>query len=176
MTKYKIVRMKRKSVSITVSDDLCVIVKAPFFVSEKTIDDFVRKNEKWINEVVAKKQRKNELYSEEYVKELFEKGKSYLEKRVPYFSEITGFYPASVGITTAKTRFGSCSGKNRLNFSVFLFSYPDDVIDYVILHELCHIKHKNHSKSFYAEVEKYMPDYRQRQKQLKILPDDEKNS
>jgi len=176
MIEYKVVRMKRKSVSITVSDALCVIVKAPFFVSEKTIDDFVRKNEKWINDAIAKKKRKNELYSDEYVKELFEKGKVYLEKRVPYFSELTGFYPASVGITRAKTRFGSCSGKNRLNFSVFLFSYSDEIIDYVILHELCHIKHKNHSRAFYLEVEKHMPDYKLRQKQLKMLPDNEKNS
>lgn len=176
MIEYKVVRMKRKSVSITVSDDLCVVVKAPVFVSEKTISDFVRKNEMWINEALIEKKRKNELYSEEYIDELFDKGKEYLGKRVPYFSELTGFYPISVGITRAKTRFGSCSGKNRLNFSVFLFSYPYEVIDYVILHELCHIRHKNHSKSFYAEIEKYMPDYKARQKQLKILPCYEKNS
>ena len=168
--------MKRKTISVTVSDDLCVIVKSPYFVSKKIIDEFVRKNEDWIDDALKRKKEKNELFSEDYIKELFEKGNEYLKIKVPYFSSLCGFYPASVRITRAKTRFGSCSGKNRVNFSVFLFSYPDEVIDYVILHELCHIKHKNHSKSFYSEIEKYMPDYRSRQKLLKKLPDIEKNS
>ena len=168
--------MKRKTLSLSVSDDLVVIVKAPRFVLKSTIDAFVRKNEKWIEEAIIRKREKCDFYSDADISKLYEKGKKYLDRRIPYFSDLTGFVPSHVGITKAKTRFGSCSGKNRLNFSVYLFAYPDNAVDYVILHELCHIKHKNHSKLFYSEIEKYMPEYKTYKALLKNAPYNEKNS
>ena len=79
-----------------------------------------------------------------------------------------GLKPSSVKITSAEKRFGSCSSKNGLCFSWRLLAYPTAAVEYVVVHELAHIKHHNHSPAFYALIEKYMPDYKERQKLLKI--------
>ena len=80
-----------------------------------------------------------------------------------------GVQPKSIGITSAKTRWGSCSGKNDLHFSFRLVYADSQLIEYVVTHELAHIKHKNHSRAFWREVEKYIPDWRERRKRLKTL-------
>ena len=78
-----------------------------------------------------------------------------------------GLAPTAVKITSARTRFGSCSSKNSLCFSLYLMQYPPEAIDAVVVHELCHMRHRNHSPAFYAEVERWLPDYREREKLLK---------
>ena len=78
-----------------------------------------------------------------------------------------GVTPTGLKITTARKRYGSCSGKNSLCFSCFLMRYPEEAIDLVVVHELCHIKVKNHSRDFYALLEQYLPDYKERKKLLK---------
>ena len=75
--------------------------------------------------------------------------------------------PTGIKITKAKKRFGSCNGKNSLCFSCFLMKYPMEAVDYVVVHELAHIKYHNHSKDFYNLINHYMPDYKQREKLLK---------
>ena len=70
--------------------------------------------------------------------------------------------PSAVKINSAKTRFGSCSAKNSLNFSCRVMIYPPEIIDYVIVHELAHIKHHNHSRAFYALIAEFSPDYKER--------------
>lgn len=75
---------------------------------------------------------------------------------------------SSVKITSAKTRWGSCSGKNDIRFTFRLLYAPKAVVDYVIVHELAHIKEKNHSKAFWSVVERYIPDYKERRKWLKL--------
>ena len=90
-----------------------------------------------------------------------------LTERTAYFSRVTGLNPTSVKVTSAKTRWGSCSAKKSINYSVYLALCPSDVIDYVIVHELCHIKHMDHSPDFWNEVGKYIPDYKTRRKWLK---------
>ena len=78
-----------------------------------------------------------------------------------------GVRPTGIRITAARTRFGSCSAKNRLCFSWRLMDYPDAVIDYVVVHELAHIVHKNHGPRFWELVERYMPDYKRRRAMLR---------
>ena len=87
--------------------------------------------------------------------------------RVDYWSDIMGLTPTGLKITSARTRFGSCSGKNSLCFSWRLMQYPREAIDYVVVHELAHIRHHDHSPAFYALIERYMPDWRERMKLLK---------
>ena len=72
--------------------------------------------------------------------------------------------PASVKINSAKKRYGSCSGTNNLNFSLYLMDKDERFIDYVVVHELAHIKHHNHSSDFYKFIEQFMPDYKYRMK------------
>lgn len=78
-----------------------------------------------------------------------------------------GLVPAGIKITSARTRFGSCSGKNSVCFSWRLMLYPPEAIDYVIVHELAHIRHHDHSPAFYALIEQYLPDWKVRMKLLK---------
>lgn len=94
-------------------------------------------------------------------------GRAVLEPRVAYWSGVTGLVPTGMRITAARTRYGSCSGKNSLSFSCFLVNYPPQAIDLVVVHELCHIRVKNHGPAFYALLEQYLPDYRERRQLLR---------
>ena len=78
-----------------------------------------------------------------------------------------GLVPAGITITGAATRYGSCSGKNSLCFSCFLMNCPEEAIDLVVVHELCHIREKNHGPRFYALLEQFLPDYKARKKLLR---------
>ena len=98
---------------------------------------------------------------------LRQRAKEVLPGKVTHYAAIMGVVPTSVKITAAKSRFGSCSGKNGICFSLYLMQYPEEAIDYVVVHELAHIRHHDHSSAFYAEVAKVMPDYRARMKLLK---------
>ena len=86
-----------------------------------------------------------------------------LPGRVAHYSRIMGLTPTGITVTGAEKRFGSCSGKNRLCFSWRVMLYPPEAIDYVVVHELAHIKHKNHGREFYALVASVLPDYRHRE-------------
>lgn len=172
-TDYELKRSKRKTLSLTVTKDLKVSVKAPVGCPQKMIDDFVLSHEKWINEHIEKQKSRLSLektLDEKRVSELRALAAAELPRRVEYYSEKMRLYPTSVKITSAATRFGSCSGKNSICFSYRLMPYPPEAVDYVVVHELAHIKEKNHSARFYALVERYMPDYREREKLLKKTP------
>ena len=113
---------------------------------------------------------KNEKYPEpnnEEIELLRKRAGDIIPEKVKYFSKLTGLYPIGIKITGAKKRFGSCSGRNSLCFSYLLMRYPDDCIDYVVLHEIIHIKHHNHSRDFYDLLGHFMPDYKSREKKLK---------
>ena len=168
---YRLVRSKRKTLAIEVNNKLEVIVRAPLFVSKRRIEKFVSEHEEWAEKAKEKvsaaiKNRPPEPTCAE-INELKQKAREIIPDRVAYYSELTNLKPTAIKITSAKKRFGSCSGKNSLCFSYLLMRYPQKAIDYVVLHEIAHIKHKNHSKQFYSFIEKYMPDYKEREKMLK---------
>lgn len=168
---YRLVRSKRKSLAIEVTASLEIIVRAPLFLSKGKIERFVEEHEQWAEKAIEKIKEKQKNRppepSEQQIKSLKERARELLPERVKFYSDIMGLAPCAVKITSAKTRFGSCSGKNSLCFSYRLMQYPEAAIDYVVVHELAHIKHKNHGKQFYALVGKYMPDYKEREKLLK---------
>ena len=161
---------KRKTISLSVTRDGTVKVHAPYGTSLEYIREFVQKNEAWIIKSKEKIKARNEKYEgleTEDIKLLKHAAECYIPLRVESYAKKMGVKPSDVKITTAKTRFGSCSAKNSLCFSCYLALYETKAIDYVIVHELAHIIEKNHSKRFYAVVEKYMPDYKDRIKMLK---------
>ena len=88
-------------------------------------------------------------------------------KRVRHYCEIMGVTVGYVTVKNQKTRWGSCSAKGNVNFNYQLAFLPDELLDYVVIHELAHRRHMNHSRAFWAEVEKYCPDYLERREQLK---------
>ena len=95
--------------------------------------------------------------------------KDYIPKRVAIYAEQMGVTPAAVKINGANTRWGSCSSRKSLNFSWRLIMACDDVIDYVVVHELAHLIHMNHSEKFWSVVEKILPNYKERQSKLRKL-------
>ena len=104
---------------------------------------------------------------ERLIKWLKENAKRIFTKVVDEKSRQTGLAYKSVSVGSARTRWGSCTADNRLTFSFRLLYAPKGAIEYVVVHELAHVKHKNHSKAFWLEVEKYIPDYKIWRKWLK---------
>lgn len=167
--KIKVVKSKRKTISLSVDDNLNAVVRAPYGVSDKEINDFAAGNKEWLIKTIERKKKQLEKtdLTEDEIKALINLAKKIIPKRVEYYSEVMNLYPAGVKITRAKKRFGSCNSKNSLCFSCFLMLYPTEAVDYVVVHELAHIRHHNHSKEFYDLISEYMPDYKQREKLLK---------
>lgn len=106
---------------------------------------------------------------EAYLKALKIEAKNYLVQRLQYLALKYNFKYKNVSLRNQKTRFGSCSYKNDISLNINLMKYDFDVIDYVLIHELCHTKIKNHSSDFWREVEKYCPDWRNLRKRLKEI-------
>lgn len=167
---YKIIYSKRKTIAIQITKSCEVIIRAPIGASKRRIEDFVECHRSWIDKHLSiqgsRAQRYPELSCEE-LSQLKTKAWELLPQRVEYFSAIMGVKPTNISINQAKTRFGSCSDKGRINFSCRLMRYPIEAIDYVVVHELAHLKHLNHSREFWAFVGKFLPDYKERKRLLK---------
>lgn len=173
--KVTIIKSRRKTIAIQVNSDLSVTVRAPYGVTEKYIEEFLNKNEAWIskqmNEIKAKKKSVEfgnvENVTLDKIKALADQALKIIPARVEYFARIIGVTYGNITIRNQKTRWGSCSSKGNLNFNYQLYYLPDELLDYVVIHELAHRRYMDHSKEFWAEVEKYCPDYRERRQQLK---------
>ena len=166
---FEIKRSKRKTVSLEITRDASILVRAPLKMPREAIDAFVTKNLAWIESHMKRREAKNqrENVSDKQREELIDAAKIIIPEKVRYFAEIMRVSPTGLKITSARTRFGSCSGKNSLCFSWRVMLYPEKAVDYVVIHELSHIKHHDHSDAFWKTVEKYMPDYREAEKLLK---------
>ena len=167
---YTVIRSRRKTLALTVQQDLSVVVRAPMRTSQKTIDQFVDANRDWIEQHLARQAARNEvsqILTPELEAQLRQRAEAELPERVAYYSRVMGLTPTGVKINGAKTRLGSCGAKNSLNFSFRLMAFPQPAIDYVVVHELAHIRHKNHGPLFYALIAQYLPDYKSRWAMLK---------
>ncbi len=164
---YTLIRSNRKSVSIQVDTDCNITVRAPMRTSQKEIDKILLEKKAWLEKaVISQREKKKEIkeYSEEDIKLLRKKAKEIIPQKVEYYANLMQVNPNSVKINSAKKRYGSCSGANNLNFSLYLMDKDERFIDYVVVHELAHIRHHNHSKDFYKFIEQFMPDYKERMK------------
>ena len=160
---------KRRTIELSINDEGKLVVRAPQNTARSEIDAFVEKHRLWAEKHMKLKKERIKKYSvspeeEENIKK---NALPYLKERTEYFSAIMGLEPTGVRITSAKKRFGSCSAKNSICYSWRLMLYPKEAIDYVVVHELAHIAHKNHGPQFYALIEKYLPDYKEREKLLR---------
>ena len=170
-----VIRSNRKTVSIQVNSDLTVTVRAPMRASQKDIERFVKEKEAWIEKHLERMRIQMAEYesmqvdylTREEIEELGDRALRYIPERVAYFAEVMGVTYGRITIRNQKTRWGSCSSKGNLNFNCLLMLTPPEVIDYVIVHELCHRKEMNHSKAFWSEVEKVLPDYKKSAEWLK---------
>lgn len=170
MTSFTLIRSSRKTITLQVLPTLEVVVRAPQRMPRRDIDAFVARHQAWIDKHLARQASREALRrppDEAEIAALRARAKAEIPPLVEHYANMMGLTPTGVKITSAKTRFGSCSGKNSLCFSYYLMRYPQAAIEYVVVHELAHIVHKNHSKDFYALIARYMPDHQDRRKLLK---------
>ena len=170
MTDYTLIRARRRTMSLQLDRDGRAVVRAPYGVKKEFIDRFVAEHGDWLQRAREKQAARRLVHPEPTEAEreaLLARAKEYLPARVAYWSAVMGLAPAGIRITSARTRFGSCSGKNSICFSWRLMQYPSEAIDYVVVHELAHIRRHDHSPAFYALIERYMPDWRERAALLK---------
>ena len=161
-----VIRSNRKTVSIQVNADLSVTVRAPQHTTSKEIEHILFKKKDWIEKHIEKmkvrkarcEEQKVERLTNEELQSLAERALEYIPQRVYHFARLIGVDYGRITIRNQKTRWGSCSGKGNLNFNCLLMLMPPDIIDYVVVHELCHRKEMNHSPDFWREVAKTMPD------------------
>ena len=168
--KYELRRSDRKTLGLEVTRDGAVIVRAPRRASMASIDKFVAEHEAWIRAASARQARRQAAHPEPTEAErnaMIARAKEIIPPKVAHYAALMGVRPARITVTSARTRFGSCSGKNALSFSWRLMGYPEAAIDYVVVHELAHIRHHDHSPAFYAEIARIMPDHQSRRALLK---------
>lgn len=168
MREYTLIRARRKTLGLQIKDGK-VIVRAPMRLPKATIDAFVAKHETWIVKNLAKERAGQSLpkLTEQELGTLAKQAKEVIPARVAYYAALLGVEYGRITIRTQKTRWGSCSAKGNLNFNCLLMLAPPEVLDSVVVHELCHRKHMNHSKAFYDEIARIMPDYKARHAWLK---------
>ena len=167
---YKIIRSKRKTISIRVKPDLSVEIRAPYSAGKNVIEEILKKHSAWVEKSIER-QRSNPPVAynptKEEIQKLKAKTREIVLPLVEKYESIMDVAHTKISFTSAKRVFGSCTAKRHLNFSFRLALYPNKAIEYVVVHELCHMKEMNHSKRFWAEVEKILPDYKARRELLK---------
>lgn len=172
MAAYEIIRSRRKTLALEITRDCRVLVRAPMRLSQKRIDAFVNAHADWLaSHLETQKQRAAERPpepTEAEIAALKERARTELPPKIAFWSAKMGVTPTGFRVTSARHRYGSCSGKNSLCFSCFLMRCPEPAIELVVVHELCHIREKNHGPGFYELLGKYLPDYRERKKMLSI--------
>ena len=169
MTEYELIRSGRKSLTIQVKTDGSVVVRAPLRLAKYRIERFVTEHEDWIRTQQKKVEKYREqvhVITEEERRDGILRARKIFPERTAYFAKRMGVTYNRITIREQKTRWGSCSSEGNLNFNCRLLFVPDRIVDYVVIHELAHRRFMNHSKAFWKEVEKYMPDYKEQKKLL----------
>lgn len=165
------VRSHRRTLAIEVRAGGEVLVRAPFFVPDSEIGAFVDAKRDWLRAHVSRMAQKplRRTWTQQETERLIEKARETLPALVEQYAKQMGLSPSGITVTGARTRYGSCSVKGRLCFSCYLMDSPIDAIEYVVVHELCHLKHMNHGPMFYALLRHYMPDWQARKKKLRPI-------
>ena len=162
---YTIVRSRRRTAALELTRDGKLLVRLPLAAPDAAAAELVARHRTWIARAAERQRLRQAAHPEPTAAEaeaLRRQAQAVLPGKVAAYARRMGVTPASVRITSARTRFGSCSAKNGLCFSWRLMQYPEAAVDYVVVHELAHIRHHDHSPAFYAFVAQFLPDYRQR--------------
>ena len=168
MINYELIRSRRKTLSLEITKDHRLLVRAPIGLSQDAIDTFVEKHEPWAKKRLAAMPPPLPEPTAEEIEALKARARTVLPEKVAHWSAVTGLTPTGIKVTAARKRYGSCSSKNSLSFSCFLMRCPEEAIDLVVVHELCHIREKNHGPRFYALLSHHLPDHAERKKLLRI--------
>ena len=162
-----VIRSSRKTMALQVKPDGSVVVRAPGRMPMKEIRSFVDSHQDWIRKQlgrVAKAQEERvgtEKLTEAELRALGNQAVQDLAGRCRYWAPRVGVSYGRITVRNQKTRWGSCSAKGNLNFNCLLMLAPESVRDYVVVHELCHRKHMDHSPAFWQAVEEVCPGWRE---------------
>lgn len=158
---YELIRSDRKTLALQLKPDGGLVVRAPRRMAQRTIDRFVREHWDWVE-----RQREKlsalptvEKLTEEELAALKKRARNVFLARTAYFAPVVGVRCGRVSVRSQRSKWGSCSSQGNLNFNCLLLLAPMEVLDYVVVHELCHRLEMNHSPRFWAEVRRVLPDY-----------------
>ncbi|MBQ3195516.1 MAG: M48 family metallopeptidase [Clostridia bacterium] len=154
---YTIIKSDRKTLSLQIKNG-ALVVRAPKRIKDKDIAAVVESRRAWIEKHLSLCP-KLPPFTEEEKAALIEQAKVYIPSRVQYYAGLMGCAYGKLSFKIMSSRWGSCSSKGNLSFNALLMLAPPQVLDSVVVHELCHLKQMNHSKQFYVEVLKYYPQY-----------------
>lgn len=173
----EIIKSNRKTISIEITKKLQVILRAPFSMADYDIQKFIKEKSLWIEKHMKLMKSKIEMLEQQNenvtkltvaeIRKLAEQALTVIPERVAHYAAIIDVTIGKITIRNQISRWGSCSSKGNLNFNCLLMLMPSDVIDYVVVHELCHRKEMNHSAKFWAEVAQVLPNYKVQKKWLK---------
>lgn len=166
---YQIIRSNRKTIAIQITPAGQVVVRCPQRMPTAQIQAFVDVKQDWLRKHLEKVESRPALprFTEAQIRDLADKALKTIPARVAYFASRMGVAYGRITIRNQTSRWGSCTSQGNLNFNCLLMLAPPEVLDYVVVHELCHRKEMNHSAKFWAEVARVLPDYETRKKWLK---------
>ena len=176
---------RRKTLSIQIGAGGKMTVRCPYYARKWAIDSMLKEKSEWIYKNYLESTQRTTITDSDTPSDgnyrvpskksedpaIVNKHKKYARKifeaKVAYYNQFTGGNYTSIAIRDQKTRWGSCSGRGTLSFNWRLILAPPEILDYVVVHELCHLTHMNHSKEFWKLVESVIPDYKLKRKWLK---------
>ena len=169
---YTVIRSSRKTITLEITRDGRLLVRCPNRMTREAIETFIRDKVGWIEKhMPAKPNAPVSRFTEMQLREFTNTVKALLQPRLEYFAKQLGVSYNRVTVRSQRSRWGSCckhkNGAYNLNFNCLLALVPPEILDYVVVHELCHIREMNHSKEFWALVGTILPDYKSRKKWLR---------
>ncbi len=166
---FVLLRSRRRTLSLEMKENGELLVRAPLRMSQRMIEDFVRQKQPWIEKARERvcSRPTPKVLTPEREEELRALTQKRVLPRVAPWADRLGVCPKKITVTGALKRWGSCSTRGHVCFSCLLGEQEDELIDYVIVHELCHLRHMDHSARFWQEVGRVMPDWPRRRDKLK---------
>ena len=171
---HQLIRCKRRSLALIVTEDAKLVIRAPHRLPHAHILRFVEQKRRWIENKIAEiSSRPKALPLSPEQKDAYrELAARIIPARVKYYSDLTGLRPKKVRISNARKRWGSCSAKGTINISWRLVQHSQEVIDYVVVHELVHLAERNHGKRFWQRVAEVIPEHHSLRRRLRFTLSD----
>lgn len=169
----ELIRSDRKTISVEITRNCGVRVRAPRAMKQAEIDAFLLSRKDWIEKHLDRVRREMaetpqyEVLTTNEMRGLVSAALKDIPQRVEHFAPIVGVDYGRITIRNQRSRWGSCSAKGNLNFNCLMMLMPEEIRDYIVVHELCHRLVMNHSAAFWRQVERVLPEYKKCRKWLR---------
>lgn len=168
--RYSVIRSSRRTLCLEIRPGGVLTVRAPYRASVKEISRFVQSKEPWIRKNLDQVKPLPPRATPVEEARLRRLAQEKLPGLVARYGARMGLAPTRIRVTGAQKRLGSCSSRGAICFSYRLMAYPQSVVEYIVVHELAHLREMNHSPAFYRVIERVMPDWRERRAHIKQGP------